>query len=535
VRSTSSSTALGSGTNAFRRVPIVLLALAGMCVLFTVVGSGRVAAAHGSAPSAGAAVEGGIAWAGCGEALECARVRVPLDWDRPRGRTISLAVIRHLAGSPEQRIGSLFINPGGPGVSGVDAVRAGGAAQDAALGSGRFDVVSWDLRGSGRSTHVACFANQRRRARFWGDASIPTARGASRRLVARTVAFARRCGARSGGLLAHISTTDSVRDLDYLRRLVGDRQLTFYGASAGTFLGQVYANLFARRVRAMVLDGVVDPVAWTAGAEAAIANLRGDTDLVFEKFQSLCQSAGPALCALAGEGPAAPRVQKLLERLRRAPIPAPSATPAGRLTYGDALTAITLGVDAPAGWPELAAALEQAASGDGSTLATQARAGLAELRSADFEATEGIFCADSPARQGPHAWPAVVGRLTAVSRVGGPMYGWSLWAPCASWPARGADRYTGPWNATTENPILVTGPRFDPSTPFANARRAANRLGNALLLTQEGYGHLTSADPSACVKRAISAYLVDLVTPPPGTVCPSDRLPFDPDFTQPLP
>jgi pimeloyl-ACP methyl ester carboxylesterase len=535
VRSTSSSTALGSGTNAFRRVPIVLLALAGMCVLFTVVGSGRVAAAHGSAPSAGAAVEGGIAWAGCGEALECARVRVPLDWDRPRGRTISLAVIRHLAGSPEQRIGSLFINPGGPGVSGVDAVRAGGAAQDAGSGSGRFDVVSWDLRGSGRSTHVACFANQRRRARFWGDASIPTARGASRRLVARTVAFARRCGARSGGLLAHISTTDSVRDLDYLRRLVGDRQLRFYGASAGTFLGQVYANLFARRVRAMVLDGVVDPVAWTAGAEAAIANLRGDTDLVFEKFQSLCQSAGPALCALAGEGPAAPRVQKLLERLRRAPIPAPSATPAGRLTYGDALTAITLGVDAPAGWPELAAALQQAASGDGSTLATQARAGLAELRSADFEATEGIFCADSPARQGPHAWPAVVGRLTAVSRVGGPMYGWSLWAPCASWPARGADHYTGPWNATTENPILVTGPRFDPSTPFANARRAANRLGNALLLTQEGYGHLTSADPSACVKRAISAYLVDLVTPPPGTVCPSDRLPFDPDFTQPLP
>ena len=231
----------------------------------------------------------------------------------------------------------------------------------------------------------------------------------------------------------------------------------------------------------------------------------------------------------------AARVHKLLERLRRAPIRAPSATPPGGLTYGDALTAITFGVDAPAGWPELAAALEQAASGDGSTLATQARAGLAEFRSADFEATQGIFCADSPARQGPQAWPRVIGRLTTVSRVGGPVYGWSLWAPCASWPARGADRYTGPWNATTQNPILVMGPRFDPSTPFANARRAANRLGNAVLLTQEGYGHLTSADPSACVKRATAAYLVDLVTPPPGTVCPSDRLPFDPDFTQPLP
>jgi pimeloyl-ACP methyl ester carboxylesterase len=509
------------------------LALAGVCALVALTSGGHVAPAQAAGPPAGTAAQGKIAWAGCGKRLECARVRVPLDWDLPRGPAISLAVIRHLASRPDQRIGSLFINPGGPGGSGVDAVRGGGAGQDEAF-SGRFDIVSWDLRGSGRSTRVSCFGSDRSRASFWRGAPIPTTRSASLRFVASTTGFARRCGSLSGGLLAHISSSDSARDLEYLRGLVGDRRLTFYGASAGTFLGQVYANMYPRRVRAMVLDGVVDPVPWSAGAEDSIANLRGDTDLVFDKLQSLCQSAGPALCALAGKGPVAARVQKLLERLRRGTLQAPSATPAGSLTYGEALTAVTLAVDSPGAWPELAAALEQAATGDGSDLATQARAGLATLRAADFEATQGIVCADSPARQRSQAWPAVIGRLTAISRIGGPLYGWMLWAPCASWPARGVDRYTGPWNANTENPILVMGPRFDPSTPFANARRVARRLGNARLLTLEGYGHLTSADPSACVRRATSAYLLDLVAPPTGTVCKSDRLPFDADFGKPL-
>jgi pimeloyl-ACP methyl ester carboxylesterase len=112
---------------------------------------------------------------------------------------------------------------------------------------------------------------------------------------------------------------------------------------------------------------------------------------------------------------------------------------------------------------------------------------------------------------------------------------WWRWAPCASWPARSSDRYTGPWDATTKNPILVIGTRHDPNTPFSNARRAARRLGNAVLLTHDGYSHTSPLDPSACVKSATSRYLVDLVTPPRGTVCASDRPPFDPDFGQPLP
>jgi pimeloyl-ACP methyl ester carboxylesterase len=143
-----------------------------------------------------------------------------------------------------------------------------------------------------------------------------------------------------------------------------------------------------------------------------------------------------------------------------------------------------------------------------------------------------LVCADSPARHPATAWPGVVRRLAAVSRIGGPPLG-RINAPCASWPTSSADRYTGPWNATTKHPTLVIGTRFDPNTPLANARRAARRLGNAVLLTHDGYGHLSRRDPSTCVVQATGRHLMDLTTPAPGTVCPSDRLPFDPGFGQP--
>ena len=162
----------------------------------------------------------------------------------------------------------------------------------------------------------------------------------------------------------------------------------------------------------------------------------------------------------------------------------------------------------------------------------QARAVLAGTRSAGGDPPTAITCTDSPAQQGPGAWPQVIARLTRVSYVAGPFVGWSNWAPCASWPAR-AQRYRGPWNRATENPILLIGTTFDPATPYTNARRVAHLLGNAILLTHEGYGHTSEADPSRCVERATSAYLVQLITPAQGTVCPSDRQPFDPKFGEP--
>jgi pimeloyl-ACP methyl ester carboxylesterase len=469
-----------------------------------------------------------LPWSACGHRLQCTRVSVPLDWSDPNGAHISLAVIRHLVGQPAKRIGSLFFNPGGPGVSGVDTVKAAGTDLDA-LGGGRFDVVSWDARGTGASTHVRCFSNKADLAAFWDHSGIPTTMASSPAYLRKTAAFARRCGEQSGLLLRHISTADTVRDLEYLRELLGNRPLTYLGWSYGSFLGATYANMFPRRVRAMVLDGVVDPVIYTRGREASLDNSVADTDAIFQKFETLCAAAGAGRCALASRGAVASRVDRLRERLKRTPIPAPSA-PGGLLTYGDLLTALFSTLRSPAAWPQLAKDLGAAEDGDGSALENVAL----QFRSpAGYELiapASAIGCADSPAPEKPQAWPRVVGRLTRESFIYGPLLGWWLWAPCAAWPLPSADRYIGPWNASTKAPILIVGTRFDPNTPFANAQRLEHLLGNAVLLTHDGYGHTIAEDPSACVERAERAYLVGLAVPARGTVCPSDRVPFTPDF-----
>ncbi len=490
---------------------------------------GEAHAADSTSPrrSYSAEVTTRIGWRGCGVRLQCARVRVPLDWAHPEGPTISLAVIRYLAPHSARRIGSLFVNFGGPGVPGAATLRAAPRSQLAALSRGRFDVVSWDPRGTGDSTHVRCFTDARAQARFWGsDWSVPTTAPASRRYVAKTAGFVQRCVALSGRLLAHVSTADTARDLNDLRRLVGDQRLTYLGLSYGTFLGQTYANMFPTRVRAMVLDGVVDPVAFTTSTEAQLANGVTDTDLVFSKFASLCQRAGPAHCALAGRGSASARVSRVLARLRRGHIPAPAAPPPHRLSYGDLLISLFARLGSPEQWPELAAGLERAARGDGSMLESDYQRAKPGYQSALVSAVA-LQCADKPPpRLGPQAWPSVIGRLTRISRTAGPLQGWWLWAPCASWHVASPDRYTGPWTASTHTPVLVIGTRFDPQTPFANARRVARLLGNAVLLTEEGYGHTSQNDPSACVEQAVTRYLVALMTPPHGRVCHPDRPPF---------
>jgi pimeloyl-ACP methyl ester carboxylesterase len=475
-----------------------------------------------------------IRWKRCGARLDCARVRVPLDWAHPGGPKIALAVIRHRASRPRERIGTLFFNPGGPGVSGVDALKDPPEARLLdRYGGGRYDVVSWDIRGSGASTPVACFRSEQSARRFWGDLTVPTTAAASRRYLRKAIAYARRCGRLSGSLLSHISTEDTARDLDYLRSLLHERQLTYVGWSYGSFLGQTYANMFPHRVRAMVLDGIVDAVSYVRGREASLENFVTPTDEVFAKFEALCQRAGPRRCALAGHGSVKARVNALFARVRRAPLPAPSAKPPGRLTYGEMLAAFFPELGNPAGWPEFARHIEAAIEGDGSALLTKARQFTPVVGSAP--APVAIGCADSPARQAPRAWPQVIARLTHISRLRGPVLGWWQWAPCAAWPARSADRYTGPWSAHTKNPILVIGTTYDPNTSYANAQITARRLGNAVLLTHQGYGHVSSSDPSNCVMRAITNYLVRLIAPRRGTVCQSNHQPFDPRFGQPLP
>ena len=350
------------------------MVVAALCALVLVAVGVSPAAAAAATRGPSGAVASLIRWRSCGVQLQCAHVRVPLDWARPGEPKITLSVIRHLASRPDRRIGSLFVNGGGA-MSSVGLVRSDGARYDA-LGQGRFDVVGWSFRGgAGTEPMVRCFADQRDSERFWDRLSIPTTRRQSLAYLPKTVAYARRCGELSGRLPAHVSTTDDARDLDYLRRLVGDRQLTYWAVSYGTFLGETYANMFPRRVRAMTLDGLVDPRIVIKGAEARYSNIPiAGMDRGLRAFESLCQRAGPERCALARRGAASSRVSGLLARLRRAPIPAPSESPPGRLSYGDTMVVLIATLTNPAAWPALAADLDQAASGDGSALATQARA-----------------------------------------------------------------------------------------------------------------------------------------------------------------
>ncbi len=470
-----------------------------------------------------------IRWKACGERLECARIRVPLDWDRPRGRTISLAVIRHLASKPDQRIGSLFLNPGGPGESGVGLVRGAGSDLDT-WGDGRFDVVSWDPRGTNASTPARCFRSETAAAKFWKGKSIPTTKAQSGSFSRTAAALARRCGKVSGWLLPHISTADTARDLDHLRSLVGDRQLTYAGLSYGTLLGQTYANMYPQRVRAMLLDGVVDAVQYSKGAEARAVNSVSGTDAVFDQFLRLCRRAGAAQCALAGEARTpAERFDRLLQRVRRSPIPARKADPPGALDEADLLLSQFQPLRNPAQWLGNAASLAAALAGNASNLEAEARPYLTPQGWAGATTSAAIQCADAPARRGLDAWPQVIGRLDRTSRLQGRVNGWWLWAPCAAWPVRGQDSYRGPWNASTPNPILLIGTRYDPNTAYQNAVRAQRVLGNAVLLTHDGYGHISYQDPSACIEQARVDYLVDLITPRKGAVCEADQRPFQPD------
>ena len=497
---------------------------------------GLLAVSAGAAVTAPAAAASpgysgpGIAWASCdppGAGLECGTLSVPLDWDRPGGEHIDLAVIRRLASTPQERIGSILVNPGGPGQSGVELVRGGGSDFDE-WGGGRFDIVGWDPRGTNASSPVRCFATTAEEARFWAGTTIPTTAAESQAYQRKTVELARRCGEVSGTLLDHISTADTARDLDALRAAVGDRKLTYVGLSYGTMIGQTYAQLFPDRIRAMLLDGLVDAAKYSSSAENRTTNDVAFADEAFRQFVLRCEQAGAERCALAGHGQSVEqRVRQLFADVRRTPIPAPHADPPGTLAYGDLLVSTFNPLRLPSSWTQYAKDLEAAVEGDASALKITAQQMLTPESFTSSTTSAAISCLDGPARTPSRAWPEAIERFTDSSSLWGPVLGWWLWAPCASnWPGHSDDRYAGPWTVTTKAPILLVNARYDPATGYGNAQAVARRLGNSVLLTMDGYGHPSYQQPSRCVDEARERYLVDLVTPRPGTVCRPDVAPF---------
>ncbi|MFI6766350.1 alpha/beta hydrolase [Streptomyces sp. NPDC050355] len=474
-----------------------------------------------------------LAWHPCvpGGRFDCATAKVPLDYRNPGGRTIELALVKRKATGPGRRIGTLFFNPGGPGGPGTVQMPQNYAFFPREVRE-RFDIVSWDPRGIGSSTAVNCFAS-RKEADAWAaskPAGLPV--GEAQR-AAWFVAYrdlARRCERRDPALLRHVSTADTARDLDGLRRAVGEPRLTYLGTSYGTILGATYANLFPGRVRAMVLDSNIDPQAWTNHASDAAPRLttflRMGSDrgaaAVLDRFLALCGSATSAGCAFSAGSPKATREKfdRLMRRLR--------AHPAGEWTYGRTVGDVvsSLYVVRP-GWTDLAGRLQSLWQGR-TPKPPPAPPEQPVPRPNPYTGEEqagAVVCGESPNPRAPGAYRALEEAAAVRAGDAGRYWTWAT-AGCTSWPAGAAERYRGPWNRPTPHPVLVVGTRYDPATPYADAQALAGELADARLLTHDGYGHTELINPSACVKDHESRYLIDGTLPPAGTTCRQDRPPF---------
>lgn len=468
-------------------------------------------AAASAAPDAGVP---GLDWADCGDGFQCATAVVPLDHARPRGETIELALIRKPAVDPARRIGTLFTNPGGPGGSGVDFVRTTPPAALAAV-TADFDFVGWDPRGVGASTRVECgqgpdfVSGLPRPGRFdpadWIRASREYGAG---------------CLATSGRLLRHVSTADTARDLDLLRRAVKDEKLSYLGFSYGTLIGSTYASLFPGRTRAMVLDAAIDPDGWLNRPLEARQEQVSSFEQSLGRFFTACARDQLACSGFGGADPA-DAFDALVTRLDRQPVPAGAGMPA--LDGDGVLDAADDIVYRKGLWSYFAAGLAAAQAGDGSLLQALNASGSG----IDGDATTAIRGTDQayPRRPGPV--------LAAGRRSAGlfPRFGWlsgAIELPEALYPAEAAQPFRGPFrNPAGAVPILVIGGTHDPATPYVWSQRLVAQLGNARLLTYAADGHVALTSLNSCAIGAAFTYLTGGPLPPAGTVCVQDT-PFVP-------
>jgi pimeloyl-ACP methyl ester carboxylesterase len=483
-----------------------------------------------------------VRWRACfpeaGPSFECATVRAPLDYDRPRGRRISLALLRLPASQPDDKIGSILVNPGGPGGSGVDFVRDLGPLLFTEEVRARFDLVGFDPRGIIRSSALICFGSLEEALSVFAPFAFPLTPEEEALVEQLDGQLNSACQQRGGPIVDHMATADMARDLDLLRRAVGDRRLTYVGYSYGSFLGVTYANLFPSRVRALVVDGVLDPIAWTTGrgdeAETQPFSTRERSDAssraTLNEFFRLCDEAGPAGCAFAPQ--AAERFAALAERLRTAPVEITDPQTGERFpfTYQDLIATALGAMFDSASWPDFAgflAEVEAAASPAalGRALRALGTGAAGEPPYPNFvEGAPAVFCSDSVNPDDHSDWSRAGAQADEEFGYFGRIWTW-VSSPCAVWEGFDADRYLGPFDAETANPVLVVGNRFDPATPYEGAQLVHRLLDDSSLLTIEGWGH-TSQFLSRCADEVVTRYLVDRTTPAEDTTCAQDFAPF---------
>jgi pimeloyl-ACP methyl ester carboxylesterase len=456
-------------------------------------------------------------WTDCGDGFQCATATVPLDYDHPRGRTVQIALIRRPAIDQANRIGSLFLNPGGPGQSGIDFVRA--APPPAFQAVSRFDVIGFDPRGLGASRPAVldCGDSPAFRSPLPRPDSVDKLA-----FLVDTFDYVRDCRVLNRDLLAHLSSANVARDLDLLRAAVGDPRLNYLGFSYGSVIGATYASLFPGRARAMVLDSPIDVQKYYDNPNGQWREHAGGHEHVLDRFMAAC-TASPAGCGFGGADPKA-AFDALLARLDVAPIP--SSDPADpRLLDGDTVRFIfESGLRARFLWPFLAQGLSLAQQGDGGGLLAFA-GGSGNPARDDFQ--NGVLGVDQEYRR----WPILDYFTLAERSYRDFPHFWFLsgyWDLVrAQWLAEDFDAFRGRIrNPSHAAPILLVGMTHDPATPYFQAERLAADLGNARLLTfdADGHGAITTLDP--CVLENVTRYLDDGILPAPGTTCVQQGTPF---------
>lgn len=461
-------------------------------------------------------------WSDCQGGFECANAAVPLDYREPQGRTITLAVIRKKATDETKRKGTLFLQPGGPGNSGVDFVRNNYADLPATLRDS-FDVFGYDVRGVGRSSPVQCWDDTTYTQAVTAAKGVPGA-DAYEPAVRQAADFDQACATNSGSLLPYVGTEYVARDIDLLRQALGEDQLTYYGRSFGTYIGTVYAALFPERVRALVLDGAYDPEHYANQPYAYDRPQYLALDGAMSRFLDWCE-ADQATCGF-GDGDPRAAFEKLKADLDANPVTTASGGQAGGYTL---VYRILFNInEGKVIWPSLGEALHKAQQRDNTSFL------LRPPSAASFDFLNPnvvVECVDKDYPSDPALLKRQVTTNAELAPLLGPAlaYGPPLYdhqhAPaCAQWTGEHTSRYDGPFAAKGSAPILVLGTTGDPDTPYQDAVALSRELDNGRLLTFRAEGH-TAFGRSACATDATIGYLVDLKVPARGTTCSDETQP----------
>ncbi|RRO19189.1 alpha/beta hydrolase [Saccharopolyspora rhizosphaerae] len=448
--------------------------------------------------------------------LECARLEVPMDYAHPEGKTIRIGVLRKPATDPRSRIGALMMNPGGPGASGMSAAASlSTSVADTEIGE-RFDLVGFDPRGVAASEPaVRCLTDPERDAeRLDSDADTSPSGVAESEQEERE--YATKCAERTGvDVLANIGTRDVVRDLDVLRSALGEPKLNYLGYSYGTRIGSEYAETFPGNVRAMVLDGAIDPGQTTV--DALVAQGAG-FQRAFNDFAAWC--AARAKCALGNDpSKAVQRFQDLTRPLVDDPVQAGYGR---ELSYADATMAAIQGLYAPTLWESLDSGLAELQQGRGQTLLSLADSYFGRDAAGRYtnttDAFDAIHCVDDKRVLNPEEVRAADRRYREAAPFlddGNPPS--SARDMCAFWPVPVTGDPTQPQVGQLP-PVLVISTTADPATPYEAGVQLAQAL-HGRLLTYEGTQHTVFLQGVSCVDEAGTNYLVDLQLPPEGARC----------------